>query len=200
MPSVLTSSNINDPLVFTYFAEKLDDEIDNGIPTYLTYNGHARLGNDEAKLALALMNYEYLNNELIINIFSSYSKDQLKQFGDFMVVFLCMITDEKLSLNYNKFFINKAIGNYVVSFGNELVKVFKDQTNNSDGIVASFYDRNSIINYHNVNSWVNYYISFVCNVACREHPGSINLLSLEGGNFQEEYYEDINSIYFRSRV
>lgn len=197
IPSTLTSSNINDPVVFNHFAEQLKKEIGHDI---ITYNGHMTQGYDESKVALALMNYEYLNNTLISSVFESYSKEQLKQFGDFMVVFTSMIDQDKKLLNYNKFFVNKNVGNNVVQFETEMLKLYNRQSNNMDGLITSFYHKTSSINCSNVNAWVNYYVSYLYSKAYRYDQNSISDWSLGAEDYEGMYYQNINNLYTKSKT
>lgn len=197
MPSTLTSSNINDPAVFNHFAEQLRKEIGHNI---IIYDDIMTQGSDEVKVALALMNYEYLNNDLISEVFGTYSKEQLNQFGEFMDVFAGMIDCDKKILNYNKYFINKAVGNSVVQLGTEMIKLCSGQPNNAGSLMNSFYSGNSTVNYSNVNSWVNYYVKYLYITACTYDQNSVSGWSAGTEDYEAIYFQNISNLYTKSKT
>lgn len=152
MPSTLTESNINDVAVFKHFAEKFRKEL--GVDL-LNFNGHLTDCKQEFQLMLFLLNYEYLDADVIYELFGDCSSSEFKQLWKFTDAILSKLLHDKKTFNYSKYCVNRQLGS-------GLAKIQNSYVNNKSELKKAFTDyyinRNTSFKYKNTNFWVEYYV------------------------------------------
>lgn len=152
MPSSLTASNINDIEVFKHFAAQFRNELDGDL---LRFNGRLTDGEQEFQLMLALMNYDYVNDDTMYELFHNVSLSEMQELAYFVNALVSTTLNKNEYYNYNKYFIDKNFSNFMMSIQNNVPS--KNQENLVNIFRGFYLDSNSKVKF-NDNFWVDRYV------------------------------------------
>lgn len=198
----LTEQNINNIDVFKIAANQIASETRGnfgGIWTYYYNNETYRIPGvpkEEFRYVLAGLNYEYLNDDTLIELFGNYSLDDLKRFNSIIELLVVSINDSNKKNKWDDIIVNKQTLNDL----NQMEIAYLNYKNDVDQNQLKLLLDGGM---KNTNPIVRRYFKYMCEY-CFENDHSennkYNSLSAdlhfdtkkEINNFCEEIYNRIN--------
>ena len=153
LPSTLTASNINNVEVFKSFSNQFKKEIGSDM---ISYDGNITNGEVEFQVALALVNYQYMTNDTLQELFGKYSQGELQSKADFAWVIISHTCDKKKKFNFDKYCVDKSLGAFLIDWENSVIN--NDESGLFDLSNKYYIAKDSKYYYGNTNPWVDYYI------------------------------------------